>query len=158
MHGHRTTFEKEADTVTNAFWAQFNYTKPFEAALEAEFGVPFGIDNTGGGCICLMPLTPLEGGIFMYIRSGVEGSLWTHDRREEYFAEHGHYDGFGVGTTEYTTGDCLSDANDGLAQTPDQLVALVKRALALVKFCDEHTMADWHRDATGAITESRLAR
>lgn len=144
--------------MTNEFWAQFNYTSPFEAALEAEFGVPFTIDNTGGGCICLMPRTPLEGGIFLYIGSGVDGPLWTHDRRETYRAEHGHYDGFSVGPSEYDTGYCLSNAADVRAQTPTQLVALVKHALALATSCDEHTMADWQRDATGAITERRLAR
>ena len=140
-----------------SYWAQWDYTRPVDAALSAEFGVPFGATNTGGGCICITHDTPLEGGLYVYVGSAVDGPLWRHEHREQYHAEHGHYDGFGVGIVD-ENGYSVADASDEQAQTPAQVVELVKRALSLAALVTETTQQTWRRDWAGNVREETYPR
>lgn len=143
------------------YWAQWStYTKPFCAALTAAFGVTWVIENTGGGCICIIPTQDLEGGLTVYIGSGVDGPLLTNEERETYRAEHGRYDGFGLSVVDWPNADggTASSACDLLAETPEQLVELVKRALLLARDATPTQQRTWDKAEDGTITESWSAR
>jgi hypothetical protein len=138
-----------------AYWAQYDYTKPVEDALKAEFGVSFGLWNTGGGCICLG--ATLEGGYEILVGSGIDGPLWRNDEREQYKAEHGWYDGYGVGVYDSEDGYTLAYVSDALANDTD-VPALLMRALSMVPLSDSESYATWERKPDGTIAERRYPK
>jgi hypothetical protein len=139
--------------VTTEFWNQYAYARPVAEKLTASFGVSFALENTGGGCICIVS-GPLEGNVYVVLGSGVDGPLSTAEDRNNYAAEHnGNFDGWGVGVYDHDTGHGRADVSDALAGD-DDVVEMIRRALATAAAQrDPDRYPSWRRDATGKISE-----
>jgi hypothetical protein len=140
-----------------SYWKQYAYTYAAAEALTRAFGVGFGNENTGGGCICITNATQLEGGLWVYVGSASDGPLLTAAERQAFRARRGYDDGYGVSICD-DDGYAVAHATDLLADTPDDVVALVKRALSLVPGATATEMLAYHRGRDGAETTDYSAR
>lgn len=132
-------------------WESYAYTKPIAQALEAEFGTAFGLANTGGGCICLEAY--LEGGLSVLVGCAVDGPLLHDAERQEY----AHGGGYGVGVYDESapwSGRTLANATDYRAETGEDVIELVRRALRLVSRSTPETYINWTRNLAGEIQET----
>jgi hypothetical protein len=127
-------------------WASYSYTEPIMQALTAEFGTEFDLYNTGGGCICMHAM--LEGGMYVLIGSGIDGPLWDGEDRENW----PHGGGYGVGIYREESGDTLAHAQDHAAETGEDVIDLVKRAIRLVASGTEDQYPCWAKTADGTVT------
>lgn len=130
------------------YWESYRYTDPVAEKLTAEFGAPFELQNTGGGCICLH--ADLEGGMYILVGCAVDGPL-LHDDERSQFAYQG---GYGVGLYGAEGGGTLSHAIDYRATTPDDVVALVQRVLDMAPRDNRNPdkYVSWTRHDDGTIS------
>lgn len=132
-------------------WDNYAYSRPIAAALTATFAVPFGNQDMGGGCIFLTHDSILEGGVYLIVGSGYDGYKRLHGQPD---------DGYGVGVGVYDSDQGYSSrayADDQTATTPEAVVELAKKALALVSEYDasDGTYTVWTRHLDGSETRGR---
>jgi hypothetical protein len=130
---------------SDKFWEYFDsYADGYREltdALTKEFGVQFQVWHTGGGCYAIES-GPLEGGYNVIITDAAE--ILSHMRDRNEMLAKGIQVGYGVGvyplepvtlrdgTTCMEQGECCGWASSPTAETPAQVVTLVKLALESV--------------------------
>ncbi|CPR10410.1 hypothetical protein BN971_01842 [Mycobacterium bohemicum DSM 44277] len=131
-------------------WDNYAYTRPIAAALTATFAVPFGNQDMGGGRVFISHDSILEGGVYLMVGSGFDGPSMTVCETVE------PDDGYGVGLYN-RQGYTQAFAEDQTATTPEAVVALAKKALALASEYDasDGTYTVWTRHLDGSETRHR---
>lgn len=132
-------------------WDNYAYTRPIAEALTATFAVPFGNQDMGGGCIFVTHDGFLEDGVYLVIGSGYEGYEDLHGQPDDSY-------GVGVGVFDSKQGHSLrAFADDDTATTPEAIVELAKKALALASEYDasDGTYTVWTRHLDGSETRGR---
>ncbi|ORW29199.1 hypothetical protein AWB91_24560 [Mycobacterium paraense] len=130
-------------------WDNYAYTLPFTEALTRTFAVPFGNQDIGGN-VYVAHDGFLEGGVYLVVGSGFDCPTMTVCERVE------TDDGYGVGICN-REGYTLACAEDQTATTPEDVVVLAKKALALASEYDisDSTYTLWTRHLDGSETRGR---
>lgn len=129
------------------YWNQYRYTDPIAEELTRQFGAPFTLYNTGGGCICLE--ASLEGGVYVLVGCACGEPLHSHS---------GGRHGYGVGVYETDTGYTLAHAADYNATTGPLVAELTRKALSLVNQHTNDHYVLWQRYTDGTETEEQWLR
>jgi hypothetical protein len=127
-------------------WDNYTFTRPIADALTATFAVPFSNQDIGG-CVYIASDGLLEGGVYLVIGSGYDGYEDRHCQPDDSYGvavcDHGH--------------NSRAFADDETATTPEAVVELAKKALALVSEYDasDGTYTVWTRHLDGSETRGR---
>jgi hypothetical protein len=155
LHEVGEEISAEQQAAWARYWDQYDYARPIAAHLSEVFGVKFGSENTGGGCICIAHDGELEGGVYLLVGSAWDGPLLTAAERADYQAREGHPDGYGVGIYDADSGHGVASAIDWQAQTPEQVGELARRALDMAaQHRGGDTYPEWVRAVDGTVSES----
>jgi hypothetical protein len=147
----QSQIENKHNSERQINWDNYAYIRPIAEALTAMFAVRFGAEDMGGGCAFVTHDGFLEGGVYLVLGSGYGGYDDLQAQPDDSY-------GVGFGVHDSTRGHSLrAFADDDTATTPEAIVELAKKALALASEYDasDGTYTVWTRHLDGSETRGR---